>query len=136
MSDLPSEVPSVWTGGREPGRQVVLLGLAVALSVVVVDLALVGEVSQFFDLWFIVLCLGLAVLVRPDGFFTVGVLPPLLMAAVFALVGAVSPESIGHRDDNVVQAVVSGLATHSGALLAGYALCLGALFLRQRSRTD
>lgn len=134
MSDLSSEVTSVWTDGHEPGRQVVLLGLAVALSVVVIDLALVGRISQFFDLWFIVLCLGVAVLVRPEGFFTVGVLPPLLMATVFAMVGAVSPEAIGHRDDSVVQAVVSGLATHSGALLAGYALCLGTLFLRQRSR--
>jgi hypothetical protein len=34
----------------------------------------------------------------------------------------------------VVQAVVSGLAHHSGALVAGYALCLGTLALRQRSR--
>lgn len=130
-----TDVSSVWTDGREPGRQVVVLGLAVALSVVVVDLALVGQLSQFFDLCFIVICLGLAVAVRPEGFFTVGVLPPLMMVAVFGLVGAVSPEAIAHPEDGVVQAVVSGLATHSGALVAGYALCLGTLFLRQRART-
>ncbi len=130
-----TDVSSVWTDGREPGRQVVVLGIAVALSVVVVDLALVGQLSQFFDLCFIVICLGLAVAVRPEGFFTVGVLPPLMMVAVFGLVGAVSPEAIAHPEDGVVQAVVSGLATHSGALVAGYALCLGTLFLRQRART-
>ena len=126
--------PSVWTHGREPGRQVVVLGVAVALTVVVLDLLLVGEISLFFDLWFVVLCLALAVWVRPDGFFTIGVLPPLMMAGVFALVGAVSPEAVAHPDDSVVQAVVSGLATHSGALVAGYLLCLGTLLLRQRSR--
>jgi hypothetical protein len=129
-----TDVSSVWTDGREPGRQVVVLGVAVALSVVIVDLALVGELSQFFDLCFIVLCLGLAVAVRPEGFFTVGVLPPLMMVAVFGLVGAVSPEAIAHHDDGLVQAVVSGLAIHSGALVTGYALCLCTLLLRQRSR--
>ncbi len=130
-----TDAPSVWTDGREPGRQVVVLGVALALTVVVLDLALVGEVSQFFDLCYVVLCLGLAVAVRPDGFFTVGVLPPLMMAAVFAFVGAVSPEAIAHPGDGVVQAVVSGLATHSGALVAGYALCLATLLLRQRTRS-
>ncbi|MEZ5092052.1 DUF6542 domain-containing protein [Nocardioides sp.] len=134
VTDVPATESSVWTHGRESGPQVVVLGVAVALTVVVLDLALVGELSQFFDLWFIVLCLGLAVLVRPDGFFTVGVLPPLMMAAVFALVGAVSPEAVAHADDSVIQAVVSGLATHSSALVAGYVLCLGTLLLRQRSR--
>jgi hypothetical protein len=130
----PRAAPSIWTHGREPGRQVVVLGVAVALTVVVLDLLLVGEVSLFFDLWFVLLCLALAVWVRPDGFFTVGVLPPLMMAGVFALVGAVSPEAVAHPEDSVVQAVVSGLATHSGALVAGYLLCLGTLLLRQRSR--
>jgi Domain of unknown function (DUF6542) len=133
VSDVPSTAPTVWTHGHEPGRQVVVLGLAVALTVVVLDLALVGELSQFFDLWFVVLCLAAAVLVRPDGFFTVGVLPPLMMAAVFALLGAVSPEAIAQPGDSVVQSVVSGLATHAGALVAGYALCLGTLMLRMRS---
>lgn len=129
-----SQTGSVWTEGLEPGRQAVALGIAVALTIVAVNVTLVGELSFFFDLCFIVLCLGLALVVKPHDFFTVGVLPPLMMLAVLTLLGAVAPETIADKGDGIVQAVVSGLAHHSGALVAGYALCLGTLALRQRSR--
>lgn len=127
-----SETRSLWEEGREPGRQVVVLGLAVTLTVVALDLVLVGQISLFFDLCFVALCLALALSVRPGDFFTVGVLPPLMMTGVFVLVGALAPEAIAAEGDSVVQSVVSGLAGHSGALLAGYALCLATLALRQR----
>ncbi|WP_372728340.1 DUF6542 domain-containing protein [Nocardioides sp.] len=127
-----SQSRTLWEEGREPGRQVVALGLALALSVLVLDLALVGRVSLFFDLSFIALCLALALAVRPTDFFVVGVLPPLLMVAVFTLVAIASPGLIAHPEDGVVQAVISGLSRHSGALVAGYALCLGCLAVRQR----
>lgn len=129
-----SQTGSVWADGLEPGRQAVTLGIAAALTIVAVNVALVGELSLFFDLCFIVLCLGLALVVKPHDFFTVGVLPPLMMLAVFTLLGAVAPATIADKGDGVIQAVVSGLAHHSGALVAGYALCLGTLALRQRSR--
>src|SRR3546814_5766927 len=41
--------------------------------------------------------------------------------------------------DGTIQAVITGLANHSGALISGYALCLGALAMRQqvyRKRRD
>lgn len=129
-----SPTGSVWTDGIEPGRQTVALGTAVALTVVVVNLLLVGELSLFFDLCFIVLCLALALLVRPQDFFSVGVLPPLMMLAVLALLGAVAPATVADEGDGFVQAVVSGLAHHSGALVAGYGVCLSTLALRHRSR--
>jgi hypothetical protein len=129
-----SQTGSVWTEGLEPGRQAVALGIAVALTIVAVNVTLVGELSFFFDLCFIVLCLGLALVVKPHDFFTVGVLPPLMMLAVVTLLGAVAPETVADKGDGIVQAVVSGLAHHSGALVAGYALCLGTLALRQRTR--
>jgi hypothetical protein len=102
------------------------------MTVVAVDLALVGELSLFFDLCFIVVCLGLAALVHPDDFFLVGVLPPLIMVGVFAVLAMAAPGTLADDSDGVVQAVVSGLATHSGALFAGYALCLACLALRKR----
>lgn len=123
---------TLWEEGREPGRQVVALGLAVALTAIVVDQLVVGRVSLFFDLCFIVLCVGLALAVRPTDFFTVGVLPPMLMVAVFALLGLTRPGMIAHPDDGVIQAVLSGLSRHSGALVLGYALCLACLAVRQR----
>jgi hypothetical protein len=128
-----SQPGTVWTDGIEPGRQAVALGIAVALSVVAFDVLLVGALSFFFDLSFVVLCLGLALVVRPDDFFTVGVLPPLIMVGLFALLGIVAPGAVAHPDDGVVQAVVTGLAHHSGALVSGYVLCLGTLALRHRT---
>ena len=127
-----SQTRTLWEEGREPGRQVVALGLAVALTAVVVDLVLAGRVSLFFDLCFVALCVALALAVRPRDFFTVGVLPPMLMLAVFTLLGLTRPAMIANADDGVVQAVVSGLSHHSGALLVGYALCLVCLGVRQR----
>jgi hypothetical protein len=131
-----SQARTLWEEGREPGRQVVALGVAVALTVVIVDLALVGRVSLFFDLCFIVLCIGLALTVRPTDFFMVGVLPPLIMVGVFALLGLTRPAVIAHPQDGAVQAVVSGLSHHSGALVLGYALCLTTLWMRQRMATQ
>jgi hypothetical protein len=130
-----SQTGTLWTEGIEPGPQAVALGSAVTLSVVAYDVLLVGELSYFFDLSFVVLCLGLALVVRPDDFFTVGVLPPLMMVAVFTLLGLVAPETVAHPEDGVVQAVVSGLAHHSGALVAGYVLCLATLAMRHRAIT-
>lgn len=121
-----------WQAGRESGPAVVALGAAVALSVIALDLVLAGEVGLFFDLWFVVLCLGLALLVRPGDFFTVGVLPPLIMLGAFTVVALSRPEAIADPGDNLVQAVVSGLAHHSAALVAGYTLCLVTLWARQR----
>lgn len=127
-----SQSRTLWEEGREPGREVVALGLAVALTAIVVDVGTVGRVSLFFDLCFVCLCLGLALAVRPTDFFTVGVLPPMIMVVVFTLLGFSRPETIGHPDDGVVQAVVSGLSRHSAALVIGYLLCLTCLAIRQR----
>ena len=127
-----SDSRTIWDEGRENGRAVVALGAAVALSAIAVNLAMVGRVSMFFDLWFVLLCLGLALLVHPRDFFTVGVLPPLIMLGAFVVLAAGRPEAIASPRDGIVQAVVSGLAHHSVALIAGYALCLVTLLVRQR----
>lgn len=127
-----SHARTVWEEGRETGRQVVVLGVALALSAVVLDVLLVGRVSLFFDLCFVVLCVALALAVRPTDFFTVGVLPPLIMVAVFTLLAFTRPQVIADRGDGVVQAVVSGLSHHSLALCLGYLLCLTCLAVRQR----
>ena len=127
-----SQSRTLWEEGHEPGRRVVLLGVAVTLTVVVLDLLLAERLGIFFDLCFVLLCIGLALLVRPSDFFTVGVLPPLLMVGVFVLLGITRPEVIADSGDGVIQAVVSGLSHHSGALVVGYLLCLATLAVRHR----
>ncbi|GAB7005166.1 hypothetical protein JCM18899A_26390 [Nocardioides sp. AN3] len=122
---------SRWHPGHESGRQVVVLGLALGLTAVLLDVSLTGSVSWVFDVCFVVLCAALAVLVVPRDLFTVGVLPPLIMLVVFVLVSLVDTDALGHRDDAAPQAVVSGLAHHSLALCLGYGLCLALLAQRR-----
>lgn len=123
---------TLWEQGHESGRQVVALGLALALTAVVIDQAISGSVGWFFDVCFVLTCVGTALLVRPSDFFTVGVLPPLLMVAVFTMLGFTRPDVIADKSDGVIQAVVSGLGHHAGALIVGYALCLVTLAIRHR----
>ena len=119
-----------WQVGREPGRQVVSLGIAVTLTAVSIDVLLAGRLTLFFDLCFMALCLGLAALVRRRDFFLVALLPPLLMTVVFTFVALVARDAVADPRDSVLQAVVSGVATHGIALGVGYALCLGWLAWR------
>lgn len=119
-----------WEVGHEPGRQVVSLGVAVTLTAVSIDVALVGRLTLFFDLCFVVMCLGLAALVRRRDFYLVALLPPLLMTTVFGFVALVARSAVADPRDSLLQAVVSGVATHGVALFVGYALCLGWLAWR------
>ena len=123
---------TLWEEGHESGRQVAVLGVALSLSVAALDLLVFGRLTVFFDICFVLLCVALSLLVRPSDFFTVGVLPPLLMVGVFVLIGVTRPDVIADAGDGVIQAVVSGLSHHAGALIAGYALSLGVLALRHR----
>ena len=127
-----SEARTLWEEGHEPGRQVVALGLALTLTVVALDVGVSGRVGIFFDVAFVVVCLGVALLVRPEDFFIVGVLPPLIMLVVFVLVAASRPVAIAEPGDGVAQAVVTGLSHHAVALGVGYAACLVCLGVRER----
>jgi hypothetical protein len=127
-----AEPPRTLWEGDTRGSEVVALASAVVLTVAAAEVSLVGRVELFFDLCFIVICLGAALMVRPRDFFTVGVLPPLLMGGTFVIVALNGPKVIASAHDGVVQAVVTGLARHSLALFLGYAVCLGTLLVRQR----
>jgi hypothetical protein len=133
---LVTQADAFWEVGREPGRQVVSLGVAVTLTAVSIDVLLVGRLTLFFDLCFVVLCLGLAALVRRRDFYLVALLPPVLMTAVFGFIALVARDAIADPSDSVVQAVVSGVATHGIALFTGYALCLGWLGWRLHREGD
>lgn len=126
-----AQARTIWEEGTEPGGRVVALGIAVALTAVAAELLIHGEITWLFDLVFVALCLTLALRVRPSDFFIVGVLPPLLMLGVFLLIGVSSPAVIAHEQDGTIQALVTGLTSHAGALISGHALCLGSLAMRQ-----
>jgi hypothetical protein len=131
-----SSTRTLWEEGRRPGRLVANASVAFALVVVVLDLVITGGISLLFDAAFVALCLGAALWVRPRDFFMIGVLPPLLMAAVVAVLAVVDRSAVADLRDGFVQAVVSGLAHHAGALVVGYGLTLGVLAMRQTARRN
>jgi hypothetical protein len=125
-------VHPIWEG-ESRGSEVVALGSALTLTAAAAQIAVGGHLGLFFDVCFVAICLTTAMLVRPRDFFTVGVLPPLLMFATMVLVAVNGTTIIAHRHDSVVQAVITGLAHHSIALFLGYAVCLVTLVLRRRT---
>jgi hypothetical protein len=122
---------TLWEEGHHPGRRVVCVAALVLAVAVGIDLLLGDELGSFFDLCFVLVCTAAALAVRPRDFFTVGVLPPLLLAVTVAALAFLDPGAIARADDVVVQAFVSGLAHHALALVLGYALTLTVLGLRQ-----
>jgi Domain of unknown function (DUF6542) len=122
---------TLWEEGRHPGRLVVAAAGLVVLLVSLLDSSVLGGLTLLTDVVFVLVCAAAALLVRPRDFFVVGVCPPLLMAAVFAVLAVVVRGMVADPHDGFLQAVVSGLAHHAGALVAGYGLTLGLLALRQ-----
>jgi hypothetical protein len=126
------QVRPFWDGASR-GSEVVALSVALTLTAATVEITLGGHLHVFFDLCFVAVCIAAAMLVRPRDFFTIGVLPPLLMCGTMVLVALNGPRVVADPHDSVVQAVVTGLAHHSVALFVGYAVCLTTLVLRRRA---
>lgn len=126
---------TLWEEGREAGREVASLTVALLLTVTVVEVGLADHLGLLFDLVFVALCLYAALAVRPPDFFTVGVLPPLVMLGTVGLLALAQPASVARSDDDVVQATVTGLSHHAIALVAGYLLTLAILAVRRRVLT-
>jgi hypothetical protein len=122
---------TLWEEGRHPGRLVAHAAAAAALLVVVAHLIVTDELTLVFDIAFVMICVAAALAVRPRDFFVVGVLPPLLMAGTVLVLAVFARDAVADSGDGIVQATVSGLAHHAGALVLGYALALVVLALRQ-----
>jgi hypothetical protein len=99
---------------------------------IAVDLGVSSGLGVVFDTGFVVLCIALALAIRPEDFFHVGVLPPMLLLGFCGVLGVVDRGAIAPRGDGLVQAVISALAHHSGSLLVGYGSALVVLAIRNR----
>ncbi len=122
---------TLWEEGRHPGRLIRTITAVVLLAVALAETLTLGRLGLTFDLAFVVLCVLGALAVRPRDFFVIGVLPPLAMLAIVVVLAVTHSAAVAEPGDGFFQAVVSGLAHHAGALVAGYALTLGILALRQ-----
>jgi hypothetical protein len=124
--------PTVWEEGRWSGTRVTRFSVFACVLLVAADLGLGGGLGVVFDIGFVLLCLALALAIRPEEFFRVGVLPPMLLLGICAVLSVVHRTAIAPPGDALVQAVISGLAHHSGALLVAHGGLLVVLAVRQR----
>lgn len=123
---------TLWDEGTEPGRRVAVLGAAVTLGIAIADLVVNHGLTLLFDLGFVALCVALALMVRPEDFFTVGVLPPPLLLGLCWVLGLFAPGAIADDGAGALAAAITGMADHADALMIGYLLCLGCLAIRRR----
>ncbi len=114
------------------GGRVTRLAVTVCVLLAAADVLVTGRLGWPFDLGFVALCIGVALAVHPSGFFRVGVMPPFLMLGTSLLLALFDRSAVALANDTFVQAVVSGLAHHSGALFAGVVLTLVVLAIRHR----
>ncbi|MCZ4500591.1 MAG: hypothetical protein JWQ74_3146 [Marmoricola sp.] len=122
----------MWEEGRWSGTRVTRFSLFACVLLLTLDLVITGSLGALFDTGFVLLCIGIALAVRPADFFAVGVLPPMLLLGLFTVLGIVHRSAISTKDDPLLQSIISGLAHHSGALLVGYAFVLAVLAVRSR----
>ncbi len=124
--------PTLWEEGRWSATRITRLAVVACALLVALDLLVTGSLGLLFDVGFVLVCVGAALAVRPSEFFRIGTLPPVLLLVVCGVLALVDRAAIASARDGLVQALISGLAHHSGALLVGYALCLGVLAIRSR----
>jgi hypothetical protein len=115
-----------------PGGRVTRLAASSCALLIGIDLALTGRLSLLFDVGFVLVCIGSALAVLPRDFFRIGVMPPFLMLGFTTVLAIAHPAAVANPGDGFVQAVISGLAHHSGALFAADVLALVVLAVRHR----
>ena len=130
MDDVSA--PTLWEEGRWSATRVTRLSTFAIMLLLVADLIATGELGIVFDSGFVVVCMAIALAVRPEEFFRIGVLPPMQMFGLFAVLSVLHRGWIAPPEDGLIQALISALAHHSGALLVGYALSLVVLAVRHR----
>ncbi len=126
--------PTLWEEGQMSGSRVTRLAALAGVLVLAVDIAIFGHPTILFDLGFVLVCVAAALAVRPQDFFRVGVLPPLLLLGLMTLAAVIHRAWVGQTGDGVLQAVVAGLAHRASALLTAYLLTLAVLAIRQSVR--
>ena len=124
--------PTRWEEGRWSGTRVTRFSIFACVLLVAAELAVRGHLGPTFDVGFVLLCVGIALAIRPDEFFNVGVLPPMLLLGICVILAVVRRDAIAPSGDWLVQSVISGLAHHSVGLLVAHGGLLAVLALRHR----
>ena len=113
---------------------VVTVSAACVLGAAAVQLLLTDALGLFFGACFVLTSITAALVVRTDGFFVVGVLPPLLLIGVLTTVGVADPSAIDApglaEDAGLLQRVIAGIVSQAGALVIGHGAAIAVIGLR------
>ncbi|MGH3368142.1 MAG: DUF6542 domain-containing protein [Nocardioidaceae bacterium] len=113
---------------------VVGLALLSTAGLAAFDLVLTGRLSMFFDLGFVLVGLTAALVVHRPGFFAVGVLPPLLLGSVMAVLALLMPSALTSTPLAFVSSWLTGLAHHAVTLVSTHIAVLAIVGLRAAQR--
>ena len=113
---------------HETGPSAIALGVALALTWLVLDTLVSTPLGALLGTGFALTCLWLALTIRPGHFFTVGVLPPLLLVGVLVLAALLRPAALD--GDGLLDRVVGGLVDQRLALVLAWAGTLAVLLTR------
>lgn len=118
---------------HETGPSAVALGVALTLTWAVLDTVVSPRLGTLLGLGLVLTCLWLATAVGPGHFFTVGVLPPLLLSGVLLLTALLRPVAL--EGATALDRTVGGLVDQRLALVLAWAGTLAVLATRSaRSR--
>lgn len=109
----------------------VTTAVALLALTVLLNLLLVGSLSYFFDLSFVVICLLAGLMVRPGEAWNMALLPPALLVGIVLLLAPLGSATVASPEDSVMQAIITGVIGHSAALVAGWALFAAALWFNE-----
>lgn len=115
-----------------------MLAIALLTATTALQVWLSESLGIFFSICFVLTVLTTSLLVRSDGFFVVGVLPPLLMLALLTGVAVFAPTSIDApvpASSGVVQLVIAGLVAHAVPLAVAHLSALAIIVARVRAGT-
>jgi len=114
-----------------------VLVTALLAGTTVLEVRLTDRLGLFFELCFVLTVLTAALLVRTEGFYAVGVLPPVLMLAVLMVVAWSAPQAIQAHglavEAGTLQRVIAGVVNHATPLAIGHALVLLVIGARIRA---
>jgi hypothetical protein len=116
-------------------RGVVVLGALLLAAATALQVWLSDELGIFFSASFVLAILTTTLLVRSDGFFVVGVLPPLLMLVMLSGVAVWSPSHIDAPvpdSAGITQLVIAGLVAHATTLVVAHLAALAIIAARVR----
>lgn len=115
-------------------RAVVMVSVGCVSGAAALQLLLTDQLGVFFGCCFVLTSLTAALVVRSDGFFVVGILPPVLLIGLLTAVATLEPSAIDApglaADAGLLQRVIAGIVSQAGALVLGHGGAIGVLGLR------